>query len=148
MYIKVRFQPLHRRHLVNNLFPQSPLYIIESALEAFMDAQLASDDFLNLLEEQQIRVCGWLEQLTEMTEPSFTAGREMKELGLEGNALMSEALDGLYEAAAGFSEEGLEQATELLYEGHQLVEKSFQVCQKIDDEADEYLADSLQFIVA
>ena len=133
---------------MNNSFPQSPFFVIENALEAFLESQMATEEFLDLLEAQQMRVCGWLEKLTEMVEPSFSAGQEMKELGLEGNTLMSEALDGLYEATAVENSEGIEEAAELLYEGHQLVEKSFQVCQKIEDDSEEYLADSLQFIVA
>lgn len=120
-----------------NLFPESPLFIVENALERLFEGRLSTDKLLGLLESQHRIVNGWLENLEQLEPTGEDDIEHLTNLGFEGNAKMLEALEWLFEAAQSEEfEEQAEQAAELLAHGHDLVEASFRACEEIEEELD------------
>ncbi len=129
-------------------FSQSPLFIIEKAVARFTRGGMDSGYLLELVDQQYQRVQEWLGELTTFEAAQVERGEELKALGLNGNHLMLEALEILYESSEEKDLIGLEEGTELLRAGHRMVVESFAICDALEHDAEDELERSGLSIVA
>lgn len=120
------------------LFTESPLFAVENALEKLFDNSMSINSLLGILEDQHRLVSDWLDNLEQLDDSGEDDIDELTVLGHQGNSKMLEALEWLFESAQSENfEEQMEQATELLAEGHELVEASFRACAHLERELDD-----------
>lgn len=111
--------------MLNSIFPQSPLFVIESLLSKFEADSISFEDFLQSIERQFVKVETWLERLENLDTADCPFVVEVKELGLEGTGKMMESLEIIHEAASEENFDEVEEEIRGLIEAHRLVVESF-----------------------